>query len=61
MSSEDRGVQVEARTLSGDVDPEGFMQLDGECTCGRVYAYAGHVEPGQCAPNCPTHGQEADR
>lgn len=54
---EDRGVQVEARTLSGDIDPEGFVRYGAGCICGPVYTYAGQPEPGHFAPDCPVHGE----
>ena len=40
-----------------DIDPEGFVSGGPGCVCGPLYSYAGHVEPGQYAPDCPIHGE----
>ena len=37
-------------------DPEGVTRYGGDCICGALYTYAGHVEPGQFDPTCPDHG-----
>lgn len=38
------------------IDPEAFVRGGVTCICGPLYSYAGHVEPGQYAPDCPEHG-----
>lgn len=40
----------------GDIEVEAFVRIDGDCICGPLYTYAGHVEPGQFSPDCPVHG-----
>lgn len=43
---------------TADVNPEGFLSGGPGCTCGPLYSYAGHVEPGQYAPDCPAHSDD---
>ncbi|AXQ65192.1 hypothetical protein SEA_SCHMIDT_73 [Gordonia phage Schmidt] len=41
--------------MSG-IDPEGYARFGGDCICGPLYSYAGIIEPGGIAPDCPMHG-----
>lgn len=40
------------------IDPEGFLRGGATCTCGPLYSYGGHIEPGQYNPDCPEHSTE---
>ncbi|QAY03079.1 hypothetical protein SEA_SQUEE_62 [Mycobacterium phage Squee] len=45
--------------MSGDINAEGFIRYSGDCTCGAIYTYGGHAEPGSFDPFCPDHGEDA--
>ncbi|AEK06485.1 hypothetical protein SEA_DIRTMONSTER_7 [Mycobacterium phage DirtMonster] len=45
--------------MSGDINAEGFIRYGGDCTCGAIYTYGGHAEPGSFDPFCPDHGEAA--
>jgi len=42
-------------TPRADINPEGFLPPPTGCTCGNLYTYGGHTEPGQLRPDCPAH------